>query len=110
MEHCMSLFYLVYKYWSHKYCWLKLGNENIKAGKHVNLENLSKQQQQQQKNNFGDKEDEERKRSMRINVLLMVSVPYLQKLVTLGHWVVYWRLDQVVPRLLDHFDACSLKI
>lgn len=35
--------YLVYKYWSHKYCWLKLGNENIKAGKHVNLENLSKQ-------------------------------------------------------------------
>ena len=77
MEHCMSLFYLVYKYWSHKYCWLKLGNENIKTGKHVNLENLSKQQQQQQKNNFGDKEDE-RKKSMWINVLLMVSVPYLQ--------------------------------
>lgn len=52
MEHCMSLFYLVYKYWSHKYCWLKLGNENTKAGKHINLENLSKQQQQQQKKQF----------------------------------------------------------
>ena len=45
MAHYMSLFYLIYKYWSHKY-WLKLGNENKKICKHVKLENLSKQQQQ----------------------------------------------------------------
>lgn len=84
MEHYMSLFYLIYKYWSHKYCWLKLGNENKKIRKHVSLENLSRQQQQQ-KNNFEDKENERIRsirinvvRSMWINALLMVSASYLQ--------------------------------
>ena len=85
MEHYMSLFYLIYKYWSHKY-WLKLGNENKKICKHVNLEKpISTTTTTTTKTNFEDKENERIRsirihvvRSMWINVLLMVSASYLQ--------------------------------
>lgn len=113
LENCSNgmlyVFYLVNKYWTHKYCWLKLGNENIKTGKHVNLDNVSNQKiivcgiREMRK-------EKEVCESYEFMFYQWYQLPTYFRFVTPRHCVAYRRLHQVAPVVLDHFDACSLEI